>query len=81
MVARMQLAALDHNANTGREHATASKGENEGELRYKVVFPKRTKEWIAKPVMEKWDHLRPMLDAITERKNQDAPEITWSFLQ
>ena len=46
MVARTQLAALDHNANTSRDHATASRGENEGELRFKVVFPKRSKEWI-----------------------------------
>ena len=75
MVARTQLAALDHNANTGREQATSSKGESEGELRYKVVYPKRSKEWIAKPVMEKTtrDHLKPMLDAIIQRKQQ-APE-------
>ena len=61
MVARTQLAALDHNANTGRAQATSSKGESEGELRYKVVYPKRSKEWIAKPIMEKTtrDHLYP----------------------
>ena len=41
MVPRTQLAALDHNANTSRDHATASRGENKGELRFKVVFPKR----------------------------------------
>lgn len=74
MVACTQLAALDHNANTGRAQATSSKGESEGELRYKVVYPKRSKEWIAKPIMEKTtrDHLYPMLDAIVERKTQDA---------
>ena len=44
MVARTQLAALDHNANTGREQATSSKGASGGELRYKVVYPKRSKE-------------------------------------
>ena len=76
MVARTQLAALDHNANTSRDHATASKGENEGELRFKVVFPKRSKEWIAKPIMEKTtrDHVRPLVDAIVARKCQDAAE-------
>lgn len=76
MVARTQLAALDHNANTSRDHATATRGENEGELRYKVVFPKRSKQWIAKPIMEKTtrDHLKPMLDAIVERKSRDAAE-------
>ena len=73
MVARTQLAALDHNANTGREQATSSKGESEGELRYKVVYPKRSKQWIAKPIMEQTtrDHLRPILDAIVERKSQN----------
>ena len=76
MVARTQLAALDHNANTGREQATSSKGASEGELRYKVVYPKRSKEWIAKPVMEKTTrhHLKPMLDAIIQRKQQDPEE-------
>ena len=76
MVARTQLAALDHNANTSRDHATASRGHNKGELRFKVVFPKRSKEWVAKPIMEKTtrDHVRPLLDAVVERKCQDAAE-------
>lgn len=72
MVARTQLAAIDHNANTGREQTRASKGDNANELRYKLVFPKRTKEWVAKPVKEKTtrDHLRPILDRIVARKEQ-----------
>ena len=76
MVARTQLAALDHNANTGREQATSSKGASEGELCYKVVYPKRSKELIAKPVMEKTtrDHLKPMLDAVIQRKQHDPEE-------
>ena len=70
MVARTQLAALDHNANTGRQQATVSRGANQGELQYKVVFPKNTKEWVAKPIFEKTSnyHLKPMLDTIVERK-------------
>ena len=75
MVAHTQLAALDHNANTGRQQATVSRGENEGELRYKVVFPKQTKEWVAKPIMEKTrEHLKPILDSIVARKLQDAAD-------
>jgi len=72
MVARTQLAAIDHNANTGREQARASKGANANELRYKLVFPKRTKEWVAKPVKENTtrDHVRPILDRIVTRKEQ-----------
>ncbi|CAH3123666.1 unnamed protein product, partial [Pocillopora meandrina] len=53
MVARTQLAALDHNANTGRQQATVSRGANQGELQYKVVFPKIQKEWVAKLIFEK----------------------------
>ena len=76
MVARTELAALNHNANTGREQARSSKGENEGELKYKIVFPKRTKEWVAKPAIEKTtkDHLRPLLDAIIARNSQHPHE-------
>ena len=76
MVAGSQLAALDHDANTSRNHATVSSGEKEGELCYKVVYPKRSKEWVAKPIMQKTkrDHLQPMLDAIVKRKNQDAAD-------
>ena len=76
MVARTQLTALDHNTNTGRKQATATKGANQGELQYKLVFPKHTKEWVAKPVLEKKsnDHLKPMLDAIIDRKKQKPQE-------
>ena len=75
-VARSQLAALDHNANGSRNHATVLSRENEDELRCKVVFPKRSKEWVAKPIMEKTTrgHLQPMLDVIIETKNQDAAD-------
>ena len=69
MIARTQLAALHHNANTGRDQATTSTGE----LRFKVVFPKRTKDWVAKPIREKAkkDHLGALLDAIVARKSLD----------
>jgi len=68
MVARTWPAALDHNANTRRDHATASWVQNKGERRFKVVFPKRSEEWIANPIMEN------MLDAIVERMCQGAAE-------
>ena len=71
MVANTQLTALDHNANSGRQQAATSTGD-EVKLQYKIVFPKHTKEWVAKPVMEKTtrDHLKPMLDAVVARKKQ-----------
>ncbi|KAL1276201.1 hypothetical protein QQF64_035824 [Cirrhinus molitorella] len=49
MVARTQLAILDHNENVGRQQAKTSSGT----LRYNVVFPKHTKEWVAKKIYEK----------------------------
>ena len=40
MVARTQLAALDPNANTGRQQATVSRGENEGGTELQGRVPK-----------------------------------------
>ena len=76
MVARTQLAALDHNANTGRQQATVTRGANQGELQYKLVFPKHTKEWVAKPIMEKTsrNYLNPILDGIVDRKRKKTRE-------
>ena len=76
MTARTQLAALDHNANTGRQQAREERGGNEGEPRYKFVYPKQTKDWVAKPLMEKTtrDHLKPMVEAIVRRKKQNVNE-------
>jgi len=76
MVARTQLAALDDNANTGRQQATVTKGANQGELQYKLVFPKHTKEWVAKPIREKTsrDYLNPILDTIVDRKRKKPHE-------
>ena len=40
------------------------------------MFPKQTKEWVAKPIMEKTtrEHLKPILDSIVERKLKDAAD-------
>jgi hypothetical protein len=40
---------LDHNHNIERQQATTL----EGQPRYKLEFPKRSKRWIAKPIKEK----------------------------
>ena len=54
MVARTQLAAMDHNFNLDRPHAeTTNKDGQAGQTRYKVVFPKGRKEWVAKPIRKK----------------------------
>ncbi|KAK3107625.1 hypothetical protein FSP39_018614 [Pinctada imbricata] len=53
MVARTQLAALDHNNGTERDQAVVQKGERAGELMYKQVFPKCSKRWVLKPIYVK----------------------------
>lgn len=54
MVARTQLAAMDHNFNLDRSQAvTSNKDGHGGQERYKVVFPKGRKNWVAKPMKKK----------------------------
>jgi len=49
MVARIQLAALDNNYNTGRKQAVIKEGERKGE----ACFPKMHKQWVVSPREEK----------------------------
>jgi len=44
MVARTELTVLDHNSNMVRPQART----NDGTARYNIVFPKITKQWVAK---------------------------------
>ncbi|XP_051988843.1 uncharacterized protein LOC127648291 [Xyrauchen texanus] len=48
MLARTQLAILDHNENVHRKQATTTSGVH----RYNVVFPKCSKEWEARKQFE-----------------------------
>ncbi|XP_070550648.1 uncharacterized protein [Ptychodera flava] len=48
MLARTQLAALDHNANVGRAH----RRNKNGDLQWRPVCPKATNTWIVKKVYE-----------------------------
>ena len=43
MIARTQLAVIDHNSNVKRQQAQVKRGENKGAKRYNVVFPKGKK--------------------------------------
>ena len=73
MVARTQLAVIDHNCNTGRKQATIKKGQNKGAKRYKVLFPKGRKKWVAKPVVEAKSYgfvTELMKDALLLKKNK-----------
>ena len=53
MVPRTQLAILDHNNNVGRPQTV----DDDGGGRYKIVFPKATKCWVAKPIYEPKSYL------------------------
>ena len=49
MVSRTQLAIIaDHNCNVGRGVAATTSGDE----RYKCVYPKLQKQWVAKPIYE-----------------------------
>ena len=50
MVARTQLAILDHNANTNRSQAEVKKGPCQGEKRYKLLCAKQRKNWVVKEI-------------------------------
>ena len=69
MVARTQLAALDNNANTGRNQAQVQAGEHAGEARYKMCFPKAHKRWVVKPISEKksYNYLSNMISEVIKR--------------
>lgn len=58
------LAALDNNRNVGRAHAT----DNSGDRRYKIVFPKGRKRWVAKLVKEdkNYDYIHEILETVIQ---------------
>ena len=58
MIARTQLAVLDHNHNTGRQQSVVRLGAMKGEPRYNVVFPKGRSSWVAKPIREKKSYVK-----------------------
>jgi hypothetical protein len=68
MVGRTQLTILDHNNNCERKQATVKKGKGIGENRYKVVFPKNRKTWVAKPILQKksYKFVTNLMDVVLE---------------
>ena len=84
MVARTQLAVIDHNSNTGRNQATVTRGKNKGEKKYKLVFPKGQKKWVAKPIkIEKsYSFVQDLMESVFFMKNDttDDEDVTTSCL-
>ena len=69
MLARTHLAALEHNHNVNRIHATTTTGEK----RYKLEHRKAKKEWIVRPIYESMSnsHLNDMMKEVIEKRNSD----------
>ena len=72
MTARIQLAALDHNQNIGREQAATS----EGITRYDV-FPEATKAWVAKPIAEtkSYEYLHKISTSVLKSRSMEQNPI------
>ena len=51
MVARSQLAVMDHNSSIGLQQDITKRGEK----RFKLVFSRITQTWVTKPIKEKKD--------------------------
>ncbi|XP_028414363.1 uncharacterized protein LOC114537519 [Dendronephthya gigantea] len=66
MIARTQLAVLDHNANVDRSQAEVMKGQSKGEKRYKVVCGKQRKNWVAKEIKtpKSYSHVMGMMNDV-----------------
>ncbi|XP_052767015.1 uncharacterized protein LOC128207876 [Mya arenaria] len=77
MIARTQLAALDHNHNVNRAQATVKTGSRKGEKRFRTEFSKLSKSWIAKKMYEKksYEYLEILMEKTleTEKLNCTRP--------
>jgi hypothetical protein len=73
MLARIQLAALDHNHNIDREHATTT----DGRKRYKVVYPKATKTWVAKPIAKpkNYNYIDDIVSSVIQKRSIETQPL------
>ena len=62
MVARSQLAVMDHNSSIGLNQDKTKTGEK----RFKLAFSKVTQAWVVKPIKEKKDktYLKYLLEEV-----------------
>ena len=77
MVARTQLAALDHNHNCNRAQAVVKSGTNKDQKRFKVEKPKAHKNWVCKPIKKEksYKHLLVMLEDVVKAKQNGIKTI------
>ena len=81
MIARTQLAVIDHNSNVKRQQAQVKRGKNKGAKRYNVVFPKGKKKWVAKPIIEEMSYslVQELMKEIHVYKDQLYPKTLHHF--
>ena len=77
MLARTQLAALDHNHNCNRVQAVVTSGGNKGQQQFKVETPKANKSWVCTPIKEpkSYKYLSPMLEDVVKAKQNGIKVI------
>ena len=79
MVARTQLAAIDHNSNTERKQAVLQTGIKRGKARYKSAYTKGGKKWVVKPIKEEksYEYVNRLLeDTVNECKSGEKQRIS-----
>ena len=71
MLARLQLAVMDHNNNLDRKPVRIKKGPRKGEEQVKLQYSKRTQTWVSKMIKEKKDHtyLADIMKTILQMKS------------
>ena len=79
MLARTELAALDHNYNLARKLAQTSTGMP----RYKLIYPKGRNEWVAKPITDakSYDYINGMMARVVEARHSVPHELSRSAIK
>ena len=72
-VARVTLAAVDHNTYVFRPHAKTA----EGKFKYARKYSKRTKKWHAEPVKldKEYKYLPFLLSSVLKRRHDDQGSV------
>lgn len=84
MQTRLQLAAIDHNANVNRAQAVVHKPKTnsaaKGDLRYRTRWSKATERWVVEPVKEakSYDFATELLESVlsTKATGHNLPPVT-----
>ena len=66
IIARTQLAILDHNHNVHRDQAIVKCGPNKEEKLFKISYPKQRNNWVANPIggTKSYNYIETMMDKV-----------------